>query len=99
MPLPKKSKTICIRADGKAEFIYDDDLKGIIDSSDEKKVFRASHVEPDGTGQWWADLSPIKGPKLGPFTLRAEALQAEVDWIKLNYLGSKTTGGNEQGTV
>ena len=30
-------------------------------------IRRASRVEPDDTGQWWADLQPMNGPRLGPF--------------------------------
>ena len=37
-------------------------------------IRRASHVEPDEQGQWWADLSPMNGPKLGPFAARSAAL-------------------------
>ena len=44
-------------------------------------IRRASHVEPDEVGQWIVDLSPVGGPCLGPFSLRTEALQAEVDWL------------------
>ena len=25
-------------------------------------ISRASHVEPDEHGQWWADMSPVNGP-------------------------------------
>lgn len=45
-------------------------------------IQRASNVEPDATGQWWADLSPIAGPRLGPFGRRSEALAAEVEWLE-----------------
>ena len=41
-------------------------------------ITRASHVEPDELGQWWADLQPVGGPKLGPFAARSQALAAEV---------------------
>ena len=44
-------------------------------------IRRASHVEPDATGQWIVNLSPVGGPCLGPFSLRSAALQAEVDWL------------------
>jgi hypothetical protein len=97
-----KAKTIVVRPNGLIEFIYDDDLKGFIDQQSEKKLFRASHVEPDDKGNWWADLSPIDGPKLGPFNTRQAALNAEVEWIQKNYLGARNENSNsaeEQGTV
>ena len=43
-------------------------------------IARASLVEPGPDG-WYADLSPVAGPLLGPFALRAEALAAEVKWL------------------
>lgn len=46
-------------------------------------IRRASHVEPDGQGQWWADLAPMQGPRLGPFALRSAALAAEEAWLEL----------------
>ena len=49
-------------------------------------IRRASYVEPDADGQWWADLSPMDGPKLGPFHWRSEALEAEVAWLE-HFLG------------
>ena len=45
-------------------------------------IRRASHVEPDDQGQWWADLSPSQGPRLGPFALRSAALDAERQWLE-----------------
>ena len=50
-------------------------------------ICRASHVEPDDQGQWWADLFPVGGPKLGPFTLRSAALAAEQVWLEEHLLG------------
>ena len=38
---------------------------------------RASHVEPNDQGRWFADLAPVNGPILGPYTRRTEALEAE----------------------
>ena len=45
-------------------------------------IRRASHVEPDDQGHWWADLSPMHGPTLGPFTYRSAALDAERHWLE-----------------
>lgn len=49
-------------------------------------IRRASHVEPDTDGTWWADLSPVNGPLLGPFPSRSMALNAEVTWLEQNWL-------------
>ena len=54
-------------------------------------ISRASHVEPDAEGQWWADLSPVEGPHLGPFPFRTEALGAEHDWLETNWLNNLST--------
>jgi hypothetical protein len=45
------------------------------------KITRASHVEPDAEGFWWADMGPSGGPVLGPFRNRTEALEAEREWL------------------
>lgn len=42
-------------------------------------IQRASHVEPDAAGQWWAEI--VDGPRLGPFERRSESLAAEVAWL------------------
>lgn len=49
-------------------------------------VARASYVEPDGRGQWWADLTPVHGPLLGGFAKRSDALRAEVAWLERHWL-------------
>jgi hypothetical protein len=49
-------------------------------------IRRASHVEPDSQGAWWTDLSPLGGPRLGPFPQRSLALAAEQTWLKRNWL-------------
>jgi len=49
-------------------------------------ISRASHVEPDGAGRWFADLRPVNGPVLGPFSLRSDALTAERAWLEANWL-------------
>jgi hypothetical protein len=62
-------------------FIYDDRLAGLCEEGD-SVTQRASHVEPADGGGWTADMSPVNGPVLGPFRLREEALDAEVEWLR-----------------
>lgn len=45
------------------------------------QITRASHVEPDTAGFWWADMGPVSGPMLGPYGSRTEALEAERGWL------------------
>lgn len=45
------------------------------------QIQRASHVEPDEQGHWWADLSLMEGPLAGPYRQRTDALRAEVLWL------------------
>lgn len=49
-------------------------------------IARGSHVEPDVIGQWRADLSPVNGPILGPFSSRSDALAAERQWLETHWL-------------
>jgi hypothetical protein len=50
------------------------------------QIQRASFVEPDEAGNWWADLAPSGGPILGPFPLRSTALDAEQNWLTRHVL-------------
>jgi hypothetical protein len=52
----------------------------------EPSIRRASHVEPDDQGRWWADLAPVGGPRLGPYARRSQALAAEVGWLEAHWL-------------
>jgi hypothetical protein len=52
----------------------------------ELSIRRASHVEPDERGKWWADLWPVNGPVLGPFDGRRAALVEEQQWLESNWL-------------
>ena len=49
-------------------------------------IQRGSYVEPTPTGDWLADMSPVQGPMLGPFTSRTAALTAEQNWLLENWL-------------
>jgi hypothetical protein len=52
-------------------------------------IQRGSHVEPNEHGQWMVDLSPVGGPRLGPFAVRSVALTEEVAWLSQNWLSPK----------
>lgn len=59
-------------------------------------IIRASHLEPDQDGNWWADLSPSGGPQLGPFPWRNQALAAEREWLQQQLSsGSQLTPSTE----
>jgi len=75
---------LLIAPDGGVRCIYDE----VIDLTvlGRLDVSRASHVEPDALGQWWADLAPVGGPVLGPFAQRSAALAAELNWLQSNWL-------------
>ena len=45
-------------------------------------IKRASQVEPDTLGLWWADMALSGGPNIGPFVKRSEAVAAEVAWLE-----------------
>ena len=70
---------LVVGVDGMARCIYDEalDLREI----GKLQITRASHVEPDAEGYWWADMGPSGGPVLGPFRSRTEALGAERGWL------------------
>ncbi len=56
------------------------------------QIKRGSHVEPDDDGRWFADLTPVCGPQLGPFFQRSEALAAEREWLTMNWLLADVSG-------
>jgi hypothetical protein len=49
-------------------------------------IRRGSFVEPSAEGQWFADLAPVSGPRLGPFATRSAALAAETAWLLEHWL-------------
>ena len=71
---------LVVGVDGGVRCIYDEalDLREI----GKMQITRASHVEPDSDGNWWADMGPVEGPVLGPFGTRGEALAAERGWLR-----------------
>ena len=75
---------IIVDPNGTARCLYAEDID--LAALGEVGVIRASHCEPDEHGWWWADLSPVAGPKLGPFPKRSAALEAEIDWLRAHVL-------------
>jgi hypothetical protein len=73
-----------VGTDGTVCFIYSELLD--LASLGQVQIDRASHVEPDEQGRWWADLSPVQGPVLGPFDLRSDAVAAEVGWLECHVI-------------
>ena len=75
---------LVIGKDGSVRGIYGEEIA--LDALGPLKIERASHFEPDDTGRWLADLSPVGGPVLGPFGRRGEALAAELAWLAEHWL-------------
>ncbi len=75
---------LVVARDGTIKAVYAEDIDlGVLGQA---VIRRASHVEPDQHGQWVADLSPVRGPLLGPFHQRSDALKAEQTWLASNWL-------------
>jgi hypothetical protein len=70
---------LVVGADGVARCIYDEGIE--LREIGTLTITRASHVEPDRDGFWWADMGPVGGLVLGPFRSRSEALTAEREWL------------------
>jgi hypothetical protein len=79
---------LVIGADGRARCLYGEAIE--LTSLGALSIERASHVEPDRDGMWWADLAPVAGPRLGPFTHRSGALDAERQWLENHLLGKSS---------
>jgi hypothetical protein len=72
--------TVVINPQGQATCLYDEGFD--LSSLGRATLRRASNVEPDDSSAWWADLSPVNGPRLGPFAKRSQALAAEARWLE-----------------
>jgi hypothetical protein len=75
---------IVITPDGTLRCIYCETLDLAVLGAVE--MHRASFVEPDSIGNWFADLAPVNGPHLGPFPRRSDALAAEARWLDQHWL-------------
>ena len=79
---------IVVAPGGLVRAIYAEEIA--LDSLGTPTISRASTVEPDRQGRWLADLRPVRGPVLGPFGRRSEALAAEVAWLEAHWLAPGT---------
>jgi hypothetical protein len=75
---------IVVHPDGSLRTLYDEAID--LATLGTLSISRASHVEPDDSGRWCADLAPVGGPRLGPFDRRSDALKAEQGWLEANWL-------------
>lgn len=80
VPSEAQPLSLRINQNGVVQWVYDErfDLASLGSSC----LRRASFVEPQTDGSWWADLSPVNGPSLGPFDCRSAALGAERAWLE-----------------
>jgi hypothetical protein len=79
-----RNMEIVVHPDGTAQCVYSEDIN--LSTLGLLSILRASHVEPTAAGQWLADLSPVGGPTLGPFSQRSQALAAEQAWLAEHWL-------------
>jgi hypothetical protein len=77
---------LVVDAGGSIRCIYGEELD--LRALGKLQITRASHVEPDAEGYWWADMGPSGGPVLGPFKNRTQALVAERGSLQLNHTGN-----------
>jgi hypothetical protein len=76
---------LIVRPDGTVRCLYSEAID--LSALGRLEIRRASHVEPDERGLWHADLAPVGGPRLGPFSQRSGALAAEEAWLLAHWLG------------
>ena len=77
-----KKVELLFDTDGTIRMIYDDGLRKLMARLGKVEIRRASHVEPDHKGKWWADMSPVDGPRFGPYDYREQALIKEVLYLQ-----------------
>jgi hypothetical protein len=75
---------LLISPTGSLRCIYSEEIE--LTALGNLSISRASHVEPDAESNWFAELMPVNGPKLGPFSTRSQALKAEQAWLERYWL-------------
>ena len=54
---------LVVDAEGDVRCVYGEELD--LREIGKLQITRASHVEPDRDGYWWADMGPVDGPVFG----------------------------------
>jgi hypothetical protein len=80
---------LVVAAGGDVRCVYGEELD--LREIGKLQITRASHVEPDRDGFWWAEMGPVDGPVLGPFRSRTEALEAERVWLATRLTETKAS--------
>src|SRR5687768_14962970 len=86
---------LVVASDGNIRCVYDETI--CLATLGQLSISRGSHVEPDAQGNWLADLSPVAGPVLGPFSLRSDALAAERAWLESHWLSMASSVPSNDG--
>lgn len=80
--MPADLQVDCL-LDGSVRFVWDDALAELV-AQGKPIIRRVSEVVPGQDGRWWSVLGRIGGPSLGPFAKSADAIAAEVEWLREN---------------
>jgi hypothetical protein len=79
------SMQLIVSASGEMRCLYGEEIP--LATLGSLSIVRASYVEPNREGLWFADLSPVGGPQLGPHEHRSLALEEERKWLQRERLG------------
>ena len=82
---------LLVQPDGGVRCVYDEAIN--LSALGRLQIKHGSHVEPDDDGRWFADLAVVQGPRLGPFALRSNALDAERQWLQRFWLTKTDPAG------
>ena len=88
---------LVVTPDGAVRCVYAESID--LNTLGRPVIARGSHVEPDAEGRWFADLSPVDGPRLGPFARRSDALAQETSWLEAHWLVRPLAGSSARGVT
>lgn len=74
-----REQLVIISPEGQIRLIWDDSLADLCQEG-QTRIRRAGHVEPV-RGEWFADCRPVGDTVHGPFRLRQEAIDKEIEVV------------------